>query len=248
MRIPKGLIVLLCVFAMLARAADRYTFQSEHDRDGIGKFYQGREIAHVMGHQAADWLERPERQEEERPDLLMKALKLKPGMNVADIGAGTGYFTWRMAKEIGPKGSAYAVEIQQEMLDMLATNMVAHGVTNFHSVLGTVTNTHLPTNTIDLVLMVDVYHEFDFPYEMLQSICQSLKPDGKVVWVEYRLEDPDVPIKRLHKMSTSQVRKEAEQLPLKWVETIETLPRQHVIVFKKMATSPLPRIGSPARQ
>jgi ubiquinone/menaquinone biosynthesis C-methylase UbiE len=236
--------VIACVISV--NAADRYTFKSDHDRDGIGKFYQGREIAHVMGHQAADWLERPERQEEERPDLLMKALKLKPGMNVADIGAGTGYFTWRMAKEIGPRGSAYAVEIQQEMLDMLATNMVAHEVTNFVSVLGTVTNTHLPTNKIDLVLMVDVYHEFDFPYEMLDSICRSLKPDGKVVWVEYRAEDPEVPIKRLHKMSTAQVRKEAEQFPLKWVETIETLPRQHVIVFRKTATSPTPRNGSPA--
>lgn len=244
--LARRIFAALLAFVISAVAAERYTYKTEHDRDGIGKFYQGREIAHVMGHQAADWLERPERQEEERPDLLMKALKLKPGMNVADIGAGTGYFTWRMAKEIGTRGSAYAVEIQQEMLDMLATNMVAHGVTNFVSVLGTVTNTHLPTNKIDLVLMVDVYHEFDFPYEMLDSICRSLKPDGKVVWVEYRAEDPNVPIKPLHKMSVAQVRKEAEQLPLKWVETIETLPRQHVVVFQKKATSPIPRIGSPA--
>lgn len=131
---------------------------------------------------------------------------------------------------------------------MLATNTVAHGVTNFHSVLGTVTNTHLPTNGIDLVLMVDVYHEFDHPLEMMQSICRSLKPDGKVVFVEYRAEDPNVPILPLHKMSVAQVKKEAELLPLQYVETDETLPRQHIIIFKNKATSPTPRIGSPARQ
>jgi ubiquinone/menaquinone biosynthesis C-methylase UbiE len=228
-------------------AADHYTYREQHDPDGIGKFYQGREIAHVMGHQGADWLERPERQEEERPDLLMKALKLKPGMKVADIGAGTGYFTWRMAKQIAPNGSVYAVEIQQEMLDLLATNMPARGVTNFHSVLGTIADTRLPTNQIDLVLMVDVYHEFDHPYEMLDSIWRSLKPNGEVVFVEYRAEDPNVPIKRLHKMSESQVRKEADLFPLQWVETIETLPRQHVIVFRKKATSQTPRNASRAR-
>src|SRR6476469_7675541 len=143
------LAALGLLLALSLNAAERYSFKTEHDRDGIGKFYEGREIAPVMGHQGADWLERPERQEEERPDLLLNALKLKPGMNIADIGAGTGYFTWRMAKRVASKGSVYAVEIQQEMLDMLATNMTAHGVTNFHSVLGTIKDTHLPTNKID---------------------------------------------------------------------------------------------------
>ena len=159
--------------------------------------------------------------------------KLKPGMNVADIGAGTGYFTWRMAEKVAPKGSVYAVEIQQEMLDLLATNMSAHKLTNFHCVLGTITDTHLPTNKLDLVLMVDVYHEFDHPYEMMDSISRALKPGGRVVFVEYRAENPKVPIKRVHKMSEAQVRKEAAVLPLTWVETLETLPRQHIIVFKK---------------
>jgi len=215
--------------------------------DGSPGVYQGRHIAPVMGHQGAEWLERPERQTEERPDLLLQALKLKPGMKVADIGAGTGYFTWRMGKLVAPRGSVYAVEIQQEMLDMLATNVVAHGVTNFHSVLGTVIDTHLPTNKIDLVLMVDVYHEFDHPREMLESIWRSLSPTGRVVFVEYRAEDPNVPIKRLHKMSVAQVRKEAELLPLEWVETIETLPRQHIIVFKKKLTSPAQHNGSRAQ-
>jgi FkbM family methyltransferase len=234
---PRFLAIIGLSLALSLSAADRYTHRADHDADGIGKFYEGREIAHVMGHQGADWLERPERQDEERPDLLLKALKLKPGMNVADIGAGTGYFTWRMAKLVAPTGSVYAVEIQQEMLDMLATNMTAHAVTNFHSVLGTISDTHLPTNKIDLVLMVDVYHEFDHPYEMLDSIYRSLAPNGKVVWVEYRAEDPNVPIKRLHKMSVDQVRKEASKFPLTWVETIETLPRQHIIVFKRQSNS-----------
>ena len=124
--------------------SSRYTYQKDHDPDGIGKFYQGREIAQVMGHEGADWLERPERMEEERPDLLMAALKLHPGDSVADIGAGTGYFTWRMAKVIGPTGKAYAVEIQQEMLDILAQKMIEHETTNFVSVLGTITDTKTP--------------------------------------------------------------------------------------------------------
>ena len=138
----KLFVTALFTALLCAHAADRYTYRAEHDRDGIGKFYQGREIAQVMGHEGADWLERPERQEEERPDLLMAALKLKPGMNVADIGAGSGYMSWRMAKLVAPNGSVYGEDIQPEMLDLLAKNLPAHGVTNFHSVLGTITYTH----------------------------------------------------------------------------------------------------------
>jgi ubiquinone/menaquinone biosynthesis C-methylase UbiE len=210
-----------------------YTYRTEHDPDGTGKFYAGREIAQVMGHQGADWLERPERQEEERPDILLQSLPLHPGESAADIGAGTGYLSWRMAKIVGNKGRVYCVEIQQEMLDLLAQKMAEHQTTNFQSVLGTVTDTHLPTNSVDVVLMVDVYHEFDHPYEMMQSISRALKPGGRIVWVEYRAEDPTVPIKLLHKMSEAQVRKEAALVPLQWVETIEKLPRQHIFIFKK---------------
>jgi precorrin-6B methylase 2 len=210
-----------------------YSFAQEHSPDGIGKFYLGREIAHVMGHEGADWLERPERQSEERPDLLMQALKLHPGDAAADIGAGTGYFSWRMASIVGDRGKIYANDIQPEMLELLAKNMAEHHATNFQTVLGTLTDANLPPGRLDLVLMVDVYHEFDHPYEMMQSICHALKPRGRVVWVEYRAEDPNVPIKPLHKMSEAQVRKEAAALPLQWVETIETLPRQHVIIFQK---------------
>ncbi len=212
-----------------------YTFAKEHDPDGIGKFYQGREIAQVMGHEGADWLERPERQAEERPDLLLAALKLRPGDVAADIGAGTGYFTWRMAVMVGNTGKVYANDIQPEMLELLSKNMAGHHATNFQTVLGTITDANLPAGRLDLVLLVDVYHEFDHPYEMMQSICRALKPGGRVAWVEYRAEDPRVPIKPLHKMSEAQVRKEAAALPLRWLETIETLPRQHIIIFQKRA-------------
>ena len=232
-------------FSLAGRAADdatrpatdgptRYEYRQEHDPNGIGKFYMGREIAHVMGgHEAADWLERPERAEEEKPDLLLKTLKLKPGDVVADIGAGTGYYSWRLAKLVGEKGLVYAVDIQQEMLDALATKMAERKITNVKGVLGTITDPKLPPRSVDLVLMVDVYHEFDHPFEMVQAICRSLKPGGRVVFVEFRAEDPKVPIKEVHKMSEAQVRKEMSVQPLEWAETIETLPWQHVIVFRR---------------
>jgi ubiquinone/menaquinone biosynthesis C-methylase UbiE len=210
-----------------------YTYRDDHDPNGIGKFYAGREIAQVMGHQGADWLERPERQQEERPDILLQSLPLRIGEVAADIGAGTGYLSWRMAQIVGERGKVYCVDIQQEMLDLLARKMAEHHTTNFQAVLGTVTDTHLPANSTDVVLMVDVYHEFDHPYEMMQSILNALKPGGRIVWVEYRGEDPEVPIKALHKMTEAQVRKEAALLPLQFVEKIEKLPRQHIFIFKK---------------
>src|SRR5437867_958201 len=211
----------------------RYEVRAEHDPNGIGKFYMGREIAHVMGHQAADWLERPEREKEERPSLAIEALKLQPGQAVADIGAGTGYYTWRMAKLVGDKGVVYAVDIQPEMLELLTNKMAELNVRNVKPVLGTIKDPNLPRGGVDRVLMVDVYHEFDYPYEMAEAICRALKPGGRVVFVEFRGEDPDVPIKRVHKMTEAQVRKEMSVLPLEWVETNEVLPRQHIIVFKR---------------
>ncbi len=216
-------------------AASRYETRAEHDPDGIGKFYLGREIAQVMGHQAADWLERQEREQEERPDLLLEALKLKPGDVVADIGAGSGYYTRRLARLVGEKGVVYAVDIQPEMLDLLTNKMAELRIGNVKAILGTITDPKLPRAAIDLVLMVDVYHEFDYPYEMAWAICQGVKPGGRVVFVEFRQEDPKVPIKRLHKMTEAQVRKEMAAQPVEWSETIEVLPRQHIIIFKKKA-------------
>ena len=211
----------------------RYTYRIQHSRDGIGKFYMGREIAHVMGHLGAGWLERSSREIEERPQTLIRALKLKTGDKVADIGVGTGYFARRISRIIGPKGTVYGVDIQQEMLDLLGRNLKNAGIKNVKGVLGTISNPNLPANTIDLVLMVDVYHEFSHPYEMMQNICNALKTGGRVAFVEYRMEDPKVPIKLLHKMSQLQVLKEASPHPLEWVETISVLPRQHIIIFKK---------------
>ncbi|MEN9572698.1 MAG: hypothetical protein RL514_553 [Verrucomicrobiota bacterium] len=202
--------------------------------DGIGKYYFGREIAHYMTHLGAPWLDRPERDQEERPDLLMKALALKPGDAVADLGCGTGYFSWRMAKEVGDKGVVYGIEIQPEMLEHLAVKMKERGVTNVLGVLGTITDPKLP-KPVDLVIMVDVYHEFDHPWEMMDAVCKRLKPGGRIVFVEYRGEDPEVPIKPLHKMTEAQVRKEMAAQPVDYVETIRTLPRQHIIIFRKKA-------------
>jgi protein-L-isoaspartate O-methyltransferase len=210
-----------------------YEFHKEHDRDGINKFYQGREIAQVMGHQGADWLERPEREQEEKPGLLLDALKLKPGDAVADIGAGTGYYTRRLARKVGEKGVVYAVEIQQEMLDILTNKMAELKISNVKPVLGTITDPKLPRGGVDLILMVDVYHEFDHPYEMTHAMVGALKSGGRIVFVEFRGEDPKVPIKPLHKMTEAQVRKEMAAFPLEWAETSEVLPIQHIIFFRK---------------
>ena len=215
-------------------ASTRYE-QRTPSQDGIGKFYMGREISHVMGHQGAEWLERPEREREEMPNLLVELLKLKAGDVVADIGIGTGYIARRISPKIGETGIIYGVEIQQEMLDILAEKMAEEGIANIKGVLGTITDPKLPRESVDLAIMVDVYHEFSYPYEMLQNICRALKPGGRVAFVEYRAEDPKVPIKRLHKMSELQVIKEATPHPLVWVETLRDLPWQHVIIFQKIA-------------
>ncbi len=203
-------------------------------RDGIGKFYFGREISQVMGHQAAGWLERPEREEEERTDLLVEALDLKPGAIVADIGAGSGYFSWRMARKVGATGQVFAVEIQQQMLDLLMANMRRRQVGDIvRPALGTVQDPKLPEASVDLILLVDVYHELDYPYEMTQAMVRALKPGGRLVLVEYRGEDPAVPIKPLHKMTAAQVRKEVGVHPVTFEKNISTLPRQHILVFRK---------------
>jgi ubiquinone/menaquinone biosynthesis C-methylase UbiE len=218
-------------------AESRYETRAAHDPNGIGKFYMGREIAHVMGHQAADWLERGEREKEERTSLLIDSLKVRPGDLVADIGAGTGYHVRRIAPKIAPAGRVYAVDIQPEMLTLLTNSLAELKITNVVPVLGTISDPKLPANSIDLALMVDVYHEFSHPHEMMEAICRGLKPGGRVVFVEFRAEDPNVPIKEVHKMSEAQVKKEMTLHPLEWVETLKVLPWQHIIIFKKKPAS-----------
>ncbi len=214
---------------------NRYEFRQRHDPNGIGKFYMGRELAQVMGHEAATWLERAERNAQENTDLLVQQLKLPPGAVVADIGAGTGYYTRRLARQVLPGGKIFAVDIQPEMLALLTNTTAALRLTNVVPILGTATSPNLPDRSVDLVLMVDVYHEFDFPWEMIQAICQSLKPGGWVVFVEYRAEDPGVPIKFVHKMTQAQVIREMAVQPLTWVQTVNILPWQHIIIFRKRA-------------
>ena len=214
-------------------ATNRYEFRQPHDPAGIGKFYMGREIAQVMGHEAADWLERPERDTEEHTEVLVEQLMLKPGEVVADIGAGTGYFSRRLARKVGATGKVLAVDIQPEMLTLLTNSMAALGISNVVPILGSATDPKLPAASVDLVLMVDMYHEFDSPLEVMEALCRSVKPGGRVVFVEYRGEDPAVPIKPLHKMTEMQVKREMSVLPLDWLQTIEELPRQHIIIFRK---------------
>jgi ubiquinone/menaquinone biosynthesis C-methylase UbiE len=209
--------------------------------DGIGKFYMGREIAQVMGHQAADWLERPEREQEEQPQKLIHLMDLRPSDVVADIGAGTGYFSFRMAVKV-PDGKVLAVDIQPEMLELLKRAAQARDVTNVEPVLGKVDDPQLPEGGVDVALLVDAYHEFDHPLEMMQGIVRGLRPGGRVVLVEYRGEDPDVPIKPLHKMTEAQAKKEMAAVGLKHVQTLEDLPRQHVMIFRK----PLEKTGTTA--
>jgi ubiquinone/menaquinone biosynthesis C-methylase UbiE len=228
-----GLVATAPLAADSPGATNRYEFRQHHDRDGIGKFYMGREIAHVMGHQVADWLERPERDEEEQTGKLVEQLKVKPGDVVADIGCGTGYFSRRLAKKVGAKGRVLAVDIQPEMLDLLTNKMAELKISNVRPILGTITDPKLPAAAVDVVLLVDVYHEFDHPYEMMEAICRALKPGGRVIFVEFRAEDPKVPIKPVHKMTEAQVKKEMAVHPLEWAETIGVLPRQHIIVFRK---------------
>lgn len=206
----------------------------EGSSDGIPKWYMGRQIAHVMGHQAADWLERPTREQEENPSKLIEILskRIKPTDVFADIGAGTGYYSFRLAKLV-PQGKVLAVDIQQQMLDLLTQKAAQQNIPNVQTILGAVDDPKLPANSVDYALLVDAYHEFDHPREMMQGIVKGLKPGGKVLLVEFRGEDINVPIKTLHKMTQAQAKREMDAAGLKHVETIADLPWQHVMVFEK---------------
>ena len=206
-------------------------------RDGIGKRYMGREISQVMGHLGAGWLERPERERQERTDLLIAGLSLSDDSVVADIGAGTGYFTFPVAQRV-PRGKVISVDIQPEMLASIERRKALENVANVETVLGEEDDPKLPDNEIDLAFIVDAYHEFSFPREMGERLKESLKPGGQLVLVEYRAEDPRVPIKRLHKMSEVQVKQEMAAIGLDWVRTERYLPHQHVLIFQKSKVQP----------
>jgi len=224
-------IVLASACQVTAQDDGVYSYEPA-TRHGTGKIYMGREIAQVMGHRGWKWLERPERAAEERPDILLGLLDLGPDAVVADIGAGSGYYTFRLNKMV-PDGEVLAVDIQQEMLDLISKRAGDEGVENVTPVMGTITDPNLPENGVDAVLLVDAYHEFSHPAEMVAGIRRGLRPGGRVYLLEFRAEDPAVPILKLHKMTEAQARREMEAGGLTWVETINELPWQHLLIFEK---------------
>jgi ubiquinone/menaquinone biosynthesis C-methylase UbiE len=213
---------------------DRYELRRDHDPNGIGKFYLGREIANVMSFQGAGWLERPEREREERVSKLMPSLDIKEGQVVVDLGAGSGFHTMKLSKLVGAEGRVYAVDIQPEMLDIIGKRVQKDKITNVVLVHSTEKDPKLPAGKIDMILMVDVYHELAYPYEVTRELVKALKPGGRLVFVEFRLEDKKVPILDVHRMSIKQVMKEMEPFALKHTKTLNHLPWQHVIIFEKV--------------
>jgi ubiquinone/menaquinone biosynthesis C-methylase UbiE len=230
-------LLLVATFAVAAeppkREAPKYEKKQFPDPTGIGKVYKGREIAHVMGWQGASWLERPTRVKEEEPAKLIKALDVKPGMVIADVGAGSGYHAFLLSPLVGPKGKIIASDIQPEMIKMIEDKAKMKKVTNIETVNGTNQDPKLPEAKVDLIIMVDVYHEFEFPFEMTKKMIASLKPGGRLVFVEFKAEDDKVAILPLHKMSERQVIKEME--PFAEMEHAKTvgLSWQHVVTFVK---------------
>lgn len=201
-------------------------FQSEHP-------ISGRHIAPVMGVGGADWLDRGERESEENPEGALDAIGIKPGMVIADVGAGTGYMTLRMARRVGPSGKIYAEDVQPEMLHRLRANAAAAKLANIQTVLGSEADPKLPPNALDLILLVDVYHELSQPQKMLRKMREALKGDGRLVLLEYRKEDPSIPIRPEHKMSVQEVKLELEAEGFHLDRVLENLPRQHILILTK---------------
>ena len=230
MRKPISLIVLTGAAALsvslLVSAQQTATAPGVHP-------VSGRRYAQPMSYLGADWLDRAERVEEEEPDIALDAIKLVQGSTVADVGAGSGYMTVKMAKRVGPSGKVYANDIQPEMLALLRERLTREKVTNVETVLGTFDDPKLPPGAIDLILMVDVYHEFSEPQKMLQRMRENLKPGGRLVLLEYRKEDPAVPIKFEHKMSVAEAKMEVEAEGYKLSKVDEVLPRQHILIFTR---------------
>jgi SAM-dependent methyltransferase len=221
-------------FLSLALAAlTAYGFQAATQQAPATHPVTGRRIAGVMGMAGAEWLVRPERVAEENPDGALDAMNIRPGMKIADVGAGVGYMTLRMAKRVGPTGKIYGVDLQPGMLQKLSENAKAQGITNIEPILGDPADPKLPAGQIDMILMVDVYHEVSQPQQMVRKLREALKPDGRLVLLEYRAEDPSIPINPDHKMTVEQVRAEIEPEGFRLLPPIETLPRQHLLILVK---------------
>lgn len=224
-----------CGTAVTPSVAQRdsvYSYKTPHP-DGTGKVYLGREIAHVMSADGADWLERSTRQREEDAAAAIAALPITAKSTVADVGAGTGYYAFRIVRKL-PQGKVYAVEVQDEFIASLQNRASREGVANVTVVKGGERSPNLPEASVDLAIMVDVYHELSYPHEMLQALHKALKPDGKILLLEYRAEDPSVPIKELHKLSVSQAKKELLANGFALAEKKDILPIQHWLLFRKV--------------
>ena len=229
--ISRLLLFIVLLFSTSLMAQERYTTKPG-DPDGINKWYMGRQIAQVMSHYGIDWLEREEREMEENTTQLLKNLSVKPGMVVADIGAGSGYHSTLISKMVG-NGKVFAVDVEPEMIAYLNARIKQEKLSRIMPVLSTEKNVALPENTVDIILLVDVYHEFSFPYEMALSMRSALKPGGKLVLVEFRAEDLTVPIKTIHKMSERQSVQELKAAGFIFEKNMDNLPWQHCMVFTK---------------
>ena len=228
---PYILLFTFLSLSLFSLGQDRYKLRSG-DPNGINKWYMGRQIAQVMSHYGIDWLEREEREMEENTSLLLKNLAVKPGMVIADVGAGSGYHSALLSKMVG-NGKVFAVDVEPEMIAYLNKRIKQEKLSRIVPVLSTEQKLSITENTVDMVLLVDVYHEFSYPYEMALSMLSALKPGGKLVLVEFRSEDPKVPIKTIHKMSLVQAIKEFKAAGFKFVKNIDNLPWQHCMVFIK---------------
>jgi SAM-dependent methyltransferase len=227
------LIFVASILAITAGSLATRAFQAPSGNPGVHPL-TGRHIAGVCGFGGCEtWLERPEREQEENPEGALDALNLKAGMTVADVGAGTGYMSLKLAKRVGSTGKVYAEDVQPEMLQQVRANAAKAKASNVVAVQGSFTNPMLPKGQMDLVLLVDVYHEFSEPQKMLRGIRDSLKPDGRLVLLEYRKEDPTIPIREEHKMTVAEVRTELEAEGFHLAQVIETLPRQHILILTK---------------
>jgi ubiquinone/menaquinone biosynthesis C-methylase UbiE len=232
MRLPAQAFLLFLLVASAASAA-RYETRALHDPDGIGKFYMGREIAHVMGPGGIIWLERAEREDEERPRLVLEALEIREGQTVADLGCGSGYYAFRMSQLVGPSGKVFAIDIEPRMLQFVRERARRESIANIETVLAAASDPNLQPSSVDLLLMVDVYHELEHPYEVMQKVRDALKPGGRVALVEYRAEDPKVMIKPVHKMTEKQIIAEMRAAGLRHAKTVRNLPLQHLVIFEK---------------
>ncbi|MBL7700367.1 MAG: class I SAM-dependent methyltransferase [Chitinophagaceae bacterium] len=233
MKLTTLLVVIFCYgMACGQQPADTSYVYKSPSRDGIGKFYFGREIARIMDASGSDWLERPQRSQQENTDEIVKSMQLEPSTVVADVGAGTGYYTFRISQLV-PDGKVYAVEIQDELITKLNDKKSERNISNVEVIRGDTTTTNLPSSSVDMALMVDVYHELSWPREIIRSIVQSLKPGGRLVLVEYKGEDPSVAIKPLHKTTVAQLTRELSSMGLKLERRVDTFPIQHFLVFKR---------------